>query len=411
MPVASSHACLALALALQTSLIAQIPASDTLSPTDEKEFRQEIARLEQLKNTASDKCTVQYALARTWASGGQYRETLDALRTAIDLNSGLDPSNDRIFDKIRGSKEFRELLEKVRATTPPVHNSQEGFRIAEPGLFPEGIAYDPKAKRFYLGSMVKYKIIRCTPSGACEVFVTGELGEILGLKIDSKTNSLWVTSNTGKESGLFRFNLKSGKLIRKYLVVSGDPQPRHRFNDLAVSSKGDVFVTDTPAGAVYWISHVSDRLEEFEPRLKIEGPNGIALSADERKLYVAGFPDGITIVDLPSRSFRAIPHPPSLCLATIDGLQFYRDSLLAIQNGVMTHRVVRYYLNKDLDRIERFEILERRNPLFNGITTGAVAGDSFYYMANTQLDAIADGQAAQDAKEDPIVILKIPLKH
>lgn len=77
----------------------------------------------------------------------------------------------------------------------------------------------------------------------------------------------------------------------------------------------------------------------------------------------------------------------------------------------MTHRVARYYLNKDLDRIERFQILERRNPLFNGITTGAVAGDSFYYMANTQLDAIADGQVARNAKVDPIVILRIPLKH
>jgi hypothetical protein len=318
---------------------------------------------------------------------------------------GLDPSNDRIFDKIRASKEFQELLDRVRATTPAVHNSEEGFRVAERDLFPEGIAYDPKGKKFYLGSVVKHKIVRCTRHGECDVFVngeTGELGEVLGLKVDSKTNSLWTTSNGERKSGLLRYDLSSGKLIHKYMVASGDT--RHTFNDLVVSSTGDVFVTDTPAGAVYWIRHHSDRLEEFEPRLKITAPNGIALSNDGRKLYVAGFPDGITVVDLARRSFRAIAHPPDLCLATIDGLQFYGHSLLAIQNGVMTHRVARYYLNKDLDRIDRFEILERRNPLFNGITTGAVAEDNFYYMANTQMDQ-------EGAKPDPIVVLRIPLKH
>src|ERR1700720_2129492 len=151
---------LGIGLVAQLAALAQIPVSETLSPSDEKEFRQEIARLELLKNTASDKCTVQYALARAWASGGQYRETLEALRTAVDVNAGLDPSNDRIFDKIRASKEFQELLDRVRATTPAVHNSEEGFRVAERDLFPEGIAYDPKGKKFYLGSVVKHKIVR-----------------------------------------------------------------------------------------------------------------------------------------------------------------------------------------------------------------------------------------------------------
>jgi sugar lactone lactonase YvrE len=394
---------LGVAVVVQAALSAQIPASKTLSPSDEKEFRQEIARLELLKRSASDQCTVQYALARTWASGGQYRETLNSLRTAVDLNAGLDPSNDRIFDDVRASKEFKELLEKVRAATPPVHHSQEAFRIAEGDLVPEGIAYDPKGKRFYLGSMVKHKIIRCTGRGDCEVFVEGgELGEVLGLKIDSKSNSLWATNNAREKAALFRYDLNLRKLMGKYVAAPGDSP--HQFNDIAVSSKGDVFVTDTPAGTVHWIVHGTERLEEFKPRMNITSPNGIALSADGRKLYVAGFPNGITVVDLATRSFKPIAHPPDLCMATIDGLQFHDGSLVAIQNGVMTHRVARFYLNKDLDRIERFEILERRNPLFNGITTGAVAGDSFYYMANTQMDK-------QGGHKDPIVILGIPLKH
>ena len=84
-----------------------------------------------------------------------------------------------------------------------------------------------------------------------------------------------------------------------------------------------------------------------------------------------------------------MPHPADLCLATIDGLAFLQNTLwIAIQNGVMIHRVARYYLTPDLNAIHHFEILERRNPLFEGITTGTIANGAFYYMANTNDDPI-----------------------
>jgi hypothetical protein len=98
-------------------------------------------------------------------------------------------------------------------------------------------------------------------------------------------------------------------------------------------------------------------------------------------------------------------HPPELCLATIDGLAFSQGQRIAIQNGIMTPRVVRYTLSSDGDRISGFEVLERSNPLFDGITTGAVADGAFYYMANTQLDSIENGKIKTGAHLSPIKIL------
>jgi hypothetical protein len=49
------------------------------------------------------------------------------------------------------------------------------------------------------------------------------------------------------------------------------------------------------------------------------------------------------------------------------------------------------------------DVLERRNPLFDGVTTGVVAGGDFFYMANIQ-----------DEKKDgfgPITILKLRLSN
>ena len=102
-------------------------------------------------------------------------------------------------------------------------------------------------------------------------------------------------------------------------------------------------------------------------------------------------------------------HPPDLCLGNIDGLSYFNGSLIAIQNGAMAHRVVRYRLTRDLNNIDSFEVLERRNPLFEGITTGTVADGAFYFMANTQLDKTNGGKIKPGAQLNPVKILRIDL--
>ena len=63
--------------------------------------------------------------------------------------------------------------------------------------------------------------------------------------------------------------------------------------------------------------------------------------------------------------------------------------------------MVRLHLTPDLHGIDRFEVPERRNPLFDGVTTGVIVGNEFFYMANIQ-DEKKTGYI-------PITILKLPL--
>ena len=73
-------------------------------------------------------------------------------------------------------------------------------------------------------------------------------------------------------------------------------------------------------------------------------------------------------------------------------------------------RVVRYVLNPQLDAITRAEVLESYNPLFEVPTTGTIAGDSLYFMANTQLDKMKPHDAMRPQIElSDIRILKLKL--
>src|SRR5262249_29776090 len=92
-------------------------------------------------------------------------------------------------------------------------------------------------------------------------------------------------------------------------------------------------------------------------------------------------------------------------LARIDGLYWRRGSLVAVQNGIGPARVVVFKLSQDQSRVIESTILEYRTPLTDETpTTGAIAGDDFYFISNSQVDNIQDGKILDLAKLQPIRI-------
>ena len=240
--------------------------------------------------------------------------------------------------------------------------------------------------------MRKGKVVRCSAKGQCRDFATG-LGTLLGLKASG--GSLWVLNNATDRSELIHFELASGRITGRYPV----PGRGHEFNDLVLAPSGGVYLTDTPTGLVWHLAPGATELAQLPGHFNFA--NGIALSADGALLYVSTFPEGVTVMDLRAGSAAPLARPDGLCLANIDGLYFDHGRLIAIQNGIMTPRVIRMTLGRDLRSVAKFEVLERRNPLFDSVTTGVVAGREFFYMANIQDD--------KQSGFTPITILKIHL--
>jgi hypothetical protein len=105
------------------------------------------------------------------------------------------------------------------------------------------------------------------------------------------------------------------------------------------------------------------------PQHTFTAANGIAISTDERVLYVSTWEDGIDVIDIQSGAVTPITHPDNVCLAFIDGLYATQRSLIAIQNGPMLPRIVEFRLSENGAQIVAMRILERRNATFDGITT------------------------------------------
>ena len=358
------------------------------------------------------------ALAKAKALSGDGDGAMTALARAVALGGGVGADTDPAFASLRDRPAFRALQPRIVENGRPVSNAKTAFTIPEADLIPEGIAWDPGSRRLFLGSLAKNKIVAIAVDGggkARDFVPSGRDGlqRVLGMKVDPARKSLWVCSaeadapggNTTRVSTLFRFDVASGKTLQKIASPAGG---KHLFNDIAIAKDGGLYVTDSEEGAVYRLRAGQETLEVFQPGGRFFYPNGIALSDDGRFLYVAHVL-GIQAWELSSGRAFDLPSPDDVTLIGIDGLSFDRGALVAVQNGMEPNRVAYFPLAPSLDRVTGLRVLERGNPAFEIPTTGAVAGDDYYFIANSQLRALLPDGVKDPEKRKPVVLLKLAL--
>lgn len=362
-----------------------------------------------------------YNLAIGYALNGRQNDALSWLGKVADLGLIVPADGDDDFDSIKNLDEFKALLRRIEHNKVPIIRSLPGFTLHEKGLVPESVAYDPVTKLFYISSVYQRKILSLNQRGKVEVFATERDGlwSVMGMKVDARRRLLWVCTAAHPQmlhyreeengaSGLFAYDLQSGKLLKKYLLAN-KPKP-HWLGDLAINSAGDVFTSDSITPAIYVVRQGRDELELFLEGELFTSPQGLAFTADEKRLFLADYAQGIFLIDLKTKRLTNILPAPNSTLLGIDGLYYYKGTLIGVQNGVNPARLIRLALGSDLSRVEHFEIMEANNPLFDEPTLGVLVQDTFYFVANSQWGTIDQkGQLAPVEKLKDPAVLKIKL--
>ena len=356
----------------------------------------------------------QLALAELQAGNpsGAVRE----LRRAHDAGLELNLEDPRL-SPLRGDAAFKRLAETIRQSRPPIPAGPTAFRIPERDLIPEGIAFDPEDDSFYVGSLLKRKIVHVRRDGSVADLAGPKEGvpvDVLGLRVDAARRQLWaaVVVRDGRPKdrpspALLLVELPSGRIRASYGPTDDG---KHLFNDIALLADGTVFVTDSEAGTVYRLRPGETALSRLLPPGSFDYPNGIAPSVDGRAVYVADGLDGVTRLD-PETGKRTVLHrPKGVSLDMIDGLYLVSGGLVAVQNGTGVDRVAWFGLDRAGTRVVSAKVLARADPRFHIPTTAAVAPDGLYLLANSLIDALGDDGALRPGQElsEPLVV-KVPL--
>jgi streptogramin lyase len=385
-------------------VFAQSPQQDAI--------KQGIAVLEKRLLENPGDATFQYLLADYYGRAGRKDDAFAILEKLVGRRTGLTVDAET-FPDLAGDPRLNALASRLEKTSPKISRSRVAFTIKQvrgSEIIPEGIAYDEQTKHWFVSDLQGRRLLRVDARGNTTRFAQLPLVP-LGVRVDRKRNVLWVASYAGdfapddkKESALEQLDLRTGNPLARFTYPGA-----WGFNDVALASNGDVYVTDSERGSVLRLRAGMSALEAFIAPSSVRYPNGIAVADDGKHVFVA-VTTGIVVADTATKKFAMLEHSVDTVAAGNDGLYFHDGALIGVQNGIAPFRITRFHLNPATDSIAGFDVLESRNENFVLPTTGAISGDSIYVLANTQLRQLtAEGTLADPKTLRDIVVLRVPL--
>jgi hypothetical protein len=401
-------------------LLACVVATANLRSADATEDFKSVtrARLERIqslrKERPGDGVLVFYE-AITRIDLGDRDAAFALLRSLKGRKLGLVPVRDTGFEAVWNDPEFQKIREELAHEEPQTPDAPLAFRLGDPKLIPEGIAYDPNQDRFFIGSVAQRKIISANRKGEAKDFSKpgDNLDCVLGLFIDVAHEQLYAVSTNGfldeaqkqKRNAVVRYDLKTGRLVNRF-----DAPNANQLNDLTVAVDGTIYATDSASGTLFRKKPGEKTLTPFGAKGALPGANGIALGADGT-LCVA-ISTGIAKIDPSTGVPTRLPQPDTVVTGGCDGLYWHRGDLVGIQNVTNPGRIIRIMLADKGTRISGTTVLQSHlHPEFAEPTTGAIAGDALYVIANSYVGHFQPNGSIKDpGRLKPTAIIAVPLK-
>ena len=415
-PLASSRAAgvvgLTLAVALFVYAAAATNAADDAAAAA---ARASLERIHALRKERPGDGVLVFYQTLVHASLGERKEALELLRSLKGRKLGLIPVRRMGFEPLWDDTEFQAIRKELVDEEPKTPAAPMAFRLPDPKLIAEGIAYDPNGKRFFLGSAQR-KIIVTDPKGEARDFSRPDdkLDFVLGLAVDAERGHLYAVSTNGfldeakkeRRNAVVRYDLKTARLVDRF------PAPEAmQLNDLAVAPDGTLYVTDSMSGSLFRKKPDEGTLTRLGTAGALRGGNGIALAPDGM-LYVA-VSTSILQIDTGTGEPTRLPQPDTVVTAGIDGLYWHGGDLFGVQNVTSPGRVVRIHLADKGTRIAGLTVLQSHDhPDFDEPTTGAIANGALHVIGNSYVGRYqADGTIRDAESLKGTAIVAVPLKR
>lgn len=360
---------------------------------DQKRLGWTLARMSALHPDSGD---LRMKLALNYAAQGDKSKTYDLLLKMKEQGYGVDLKDDPRFEKVTGTEAWDYVVQNLQMNLQPFGEGKVAFELAKGDTLFESITWDPKRQKFLVGSVRDGQIRIADKNGKLSQFITpadgSGLWSVYSMALDPARDLLYVASSSSlyfkgfrkedfNKTGLFKFKLSSGKLLSKILMPTDEGT--HTLSSITVGKDGKVFVADGLRNEIYTVEGDSLKLVVANP--KLTSIRGMAVSDDGNTLYFADYALGIFGADLKAGSGFPLAHDTTkLVLGGIEGLYWYDGTLVAIENGMSPHRVIRLTLSKDGKSVTKMMPIDVANPAFGIPTYGTVVGNDLYFIANSQ---------------------------
>ena len=309
---------------------------------------------------------------------------------------------------IRTTELFDYLTDLMLEAGQPAGIAQNVVTMDAHYGVPSALTWDQSRERVLVGTLSQGAIVSLGQDGSQEVLIQADVNNglwaVTGLHADADNNRLWVSTSAIPEfaqyspadegrAALLELDLATLQQINRYNVPMDGYL--HDLGTLTVADSGDVYVLDHGTSSVFRKAADGQALEPFVGSAEMDSLSAIAVSSDNRRLYLADLYKGILVVDPIERSFVMMSGPENLNLGRINSLAYGDRKLFMIQSDIQPERLMQL----DLDDMGTgaTESLPMASAMeqFDGPGLALYKGGFVYYFAN--LDN-GDGEAYQLVK-------------
>jgi len=358
-------------------------------------------------------------VAAAWALTGRKIRSIQKLNQMLLMDANFNFVDNTDFDNIRNHKYYKRLLAlQARLTTVEVND--EVFKTIDVGyLHPESFVLLENGE-ILLGSVREKKIVKVATDGTISDWLETPYA-VLGMKADFERGFLWATTAALPEmlgfeqsdngnSIVLQINLERAEIIQGIsydeastigdLVLDSE-------NRLWLSNSMTPFISRNGTDTTNYLGAFN--CLQFDLSDAYFSLQGLTLTDDERFLYVSDYVKGIFRIDITETDFDDVFAPETMLMKGIDGLYYYKNSLIAIHNGTKPYRIMQYFLNETGLNIESERVINRGGASLSEPTLGQVKDGYFYYLANSPWQAYDEEMNLDLSKVKPIEIRRFKL--
>jgi hypothetical protein len=255
-------------------------------------------------------------------------------------------------------------------------------------LRPTGLSYDRVSGRFVVADRRARKLVIIDERSLRQVDLVGGdsagFYEITSIEIDGRRGDLWVVSATGAGTDgqpttvLHKVQLVSGR------PLSALPLPRSfgaaRFDDVAVTEGGTVFVLDGVGGRLFHLS--SDGRAFVMAGAPGLGPLTSVAPVNERVAYIA-HAKGLARLDASTGTATQVTGSKEMQLTGFERIRWDRDAVIGVQrlpDG--TRQIVNVRLDRAGQRVIAMDVIAARAPMPD--PTAVTLSDHVFYFVTRE---------------------------